>query len=219
MSVRRFEHLDLEDVRIGGLLKNALIADLVMDDLGPRGDEILARPMNEPTAWTDHLARQLRMDIDYDGLAGLHETLLFVLIELENMLKRWPPRADSGWCKTVAHAATGGLTPIELYSTVLLGPAEWRRAKLGCTVERLPAHLRGVLEGALAAEIARVLSTWETWDVRKLRERRAKAIEAIERQEHEEREAQRLAERAPRPRTPRSDRPNPAAFFRPPPRV
>ncbi len=170
-----------ERLRISGRLKNALVADLVMNDLGEEADHWLVGPLRDEHEWTEHFSRQLGMDINY-GQAGLHETLLLIILEIDELIRSWPPRHDIRVCRALAHEATKHLTPIELHATLLAGPHRWRRLKVeaGCTIEGLATHMQPILEKELAAELNRVLSKWVEWDIPKLHERRKGALKATE---------------------------------------
>ena len=168
----------IEPPRISPRLRNALVADLVVEDLSDEGDELLLRPLHDPMEWTEHFGRQLGMHTTY-GTGGVHDTLLLILREVEDLIRAWPIRHDVGLCRALAHEATKHLGPLELYATLLAGPARWRNAKIepGCKIDRLPGRLQPILEKALAAELNRVLAKWDQWDIRKLRERRSAAIQ------------------------------------------
>lgn len=117
------------------------------------------------------------------------------------------------------------LSTLEIVTTLLLGPQDWQRTKIGsCSVGGLGERLRPVLEERLAAELHRTLERWAQTDIRKLRDVRAKAVEAAEREEEERQKGFRLAtqpnrERPKRERPKREDRPRPGAFFTPPPKT
>lgn len=203
-----------EPLRISGRLRDALVADLVLEDLS--SDYWVTTRLHEEWEWTEHLGRQLGLNMA--GPGGLHETLLLMIPEIDDRLRgSWPPQQDIAWCRALAHEATKNLTPTEVYATFLSGPAQWKREKVNdCTVGKLHAHLQPRLEVCLAGELNRVLGDWVKWDVHRLAERRRKAIEAAE---HDAAGGRVDGERPQRPRTPRGDRPSPAAFFRPPPRT
>lgn len=210
---------DDDYLQISRRLKDALISDIVLDDLSPEADELLARRLR---SWelSGHLARHLGLGYDWRGTAGLEATMVFMLSELDDLLRTWPPIADIERCRSIAHAATAGLTTLEVVTTLLLGPKEWQRAKVGAgTVGALGAQLRPVLEERLAAEMLRMLERWTKDDVRNLRTVRAKAVEAAEREDAERQRLQRLAATPMRERPKREDRPRPGAYFDPPPRI
>lgn len=73
---------DDDDVQISRRLKDALISDIVMEDLSHEADDLLARRLRK---WelTSHLARQL-----------------------DDLLRTWPPNADVERCRSITHAAT-----------------------------------------------------------------------------------------------------------------
>lgn len=165
--------------RISLRLKNALVADLVVEDVGEEGDHWLVQPLRDEHEWTEHLARQLGMQTT-DGPGGIHDTLLMIIGQVDELVRSWPPRHDIKVCAHLAHEATKHLTPIELFATLLAGPTHWRRLKIeaGCAVERLDSHMQPMLEKALAADLNRVLSKWVEWDIRDLQQRRKEALEA-----------------------------------------
>ena len=162
-----------------GASEERLVADLVMEDLGPEGDHWLVDPLRDEWDWSDHLARQLGMKTT-DGPGGIRDTLLVALLEIDELLKEaWPPRHDLRVCKDIAHEATKHLSLTELVATLMAGPLTWRRSKIeaGCRVDRLSAQLQPLLQKALATELNRVLAKWVEWDIRKLRDRRQKALD------------------------------------------
>jgi hypothetical protein len=114
----------------------------------------------------------------YSG--ALHETWLFVIRELDEILRNWPPPSELNDWRWLAHEATKNLDPLERYATILAGPTGWRhtRANFDCTVEGLDKRLQEILEQRLTADLHRVVGQWVTWDVRKLRERREEALAA-----------------------------------------
>ncbi|MGQ0434233.1 MAG: hypothetical protein ACT452_17745 [Microthrixaceae bacterium] len=216
-----------EPLRISGRLKDALIADLVRDPEYD-ADGILRRGAgNDPFDWTDHLARQLGLSTRYrdERFAGLHDTLLVVLPELDELLSRWPPEADARALQPITESATRGLTEVEVYATMLAGSKAWRNTPIGADVQldKLAGHLRAILVRTLAASLSDLLRRWNEWDVRSIREQRAEAL----RREQEERaeataEARAMREaEAKRPSRPKSKRiPPPPGYhsgqFQPP---
>lgn len=176
-----------EPLRISGRLKDALIADLVRDPEDD-ADGVLRRGAgNDPFDWTDHLARQLGLSTRYrdERLAGLHDTLLVVLPELDEMLKQWPPEADARALQPITESATRGLTEVEVYATILAGSKAWRNSTVGAEVhlDKLGGHLRTMLVRTLAASLSDLLRRWKEWDVRSIRDQRAEA----QRREQDER--------------------------------
>ncbi len=169
----------VEPVRISGRMKNALVADLVLAD-PENGDEWLVSPMRDEYEWTEHFGRQLGMRRTY-GPGGIHDTLMVLVVEVDEWLRTWPPKPDPKSVQTLAHQATKFLTPVEVYATLLAGPGRWGQARIdeGCRLDRLGAHMQPMLEKALASEINRLLDDWVKWDIRKLRERRDEALKAL----------------------------------------
>lgn len=174
--------------RISPRLQHALVADLVVGDLSPEADALLIRPLRDEWDWTSHLGRQLGMAPIRDDRCGIHETLLFIVRELAVEVNNWPVRHDEGTCRVLARAATKDLGAVEVYSTLLAGPSQWRKARLDTpsTVENLNRHLQPLLENALTTSLASMLKRWVEWDVPKLGKRRKAAIEAQQKAEAEE---------------------------------
>ena len=176
-SYPRSVYYEREPVRIGGRLKNALMADLVVDADLDEGDRLLLKGVgNSEHDWTDHLGRQLGLETRYyreAGIAGIHDTLMVLIPELDRMLQQWPPATDNGACSVLARAATQGLSDLEVYATLLAGSTAWRHSTVGadCRVENLASHLRTTIERALAADLSQMLQRWVAWDVLRLRDR------------------------------------------------
>jgi hypothetical protein len=164
--------------RISPRLRDALIADLAMEDLSVEGDRWTKLKLREPSDWTEHLGRQLGMTRSWGS--DIHATLLVVVDGLDDLLKDWPPTSEHADCVRVAHEATKHLDPLDLYAMLLAGPAHWRKAKLPAElkVDRLPHEFQRMVEAALASEIRRVLDQWTRWDIRNLRQKRRDAIAA-----------------------------------------
>lgn len=172
----------LEPHRISGRLKNALVADLVMKDpTSTDGDYWLAKPLRDEQEWTEHLGRQLGMSGTY-GPGDIHSTLMVIVRELNEVVSRWPlPHEDQQACRALASAATKFLSPLEVYATLLVGPASWRNGHIeGCRVERLHSHMQPLLEKGITAELTRMLRQWTDWNIRDLADRRREAINAAE---------------------------------------
>lgn len=157
------------------------MSDLVVDDLNEEADEYLRDPLNDPREWTEHLARQLNMRETSDR--GVRDTLQFLVIELDELIRTWPPQHDQATCLRFSHEATKSMDPLELYSMLLVGPPTWRRHKVtvATSLENLHRELQRILERALSAELHRLLDDWVRWDIRDLKARRKKAIAAAER--------------------------------------
>jgi hypothetical protein len=179
--------------RISWRLQHALVADEVVEDLSTEADELLEKRIVDQTEWTEHLGRQL--DIKTYGRGDVHSTLLTLIPLLDELVRAWPPGHDPAVCRRLAEEACKNLSPFELYATLLAGPARWRTRKIapGCTVDRLPVHLKPILEAALAAELDLMLGKWVQWDIPKIKERRKEALKASEKIPVK-------AERAPTPR-------------------
>lgn len=213
-------YAESEPLRISGRLKDALIADLVRDP-GYEADDIVRRGAgNDPFDWTDHLARQLGLSTRHrdERFAGLHDTLLVVLPELDELLRRWPPEVDARALQPVTESATRGLTEVEVYATMLAGSKAWKNTTIGADVhlDKLAGHLRTILVRTLAASLSDLLRRWNEWDVRSIREQRADA----QRREQDEgaksaAEAQPVREaEASRPSRPKSKRiPPPPGYY------
>lgn len=173
-------YYEAEPIRISSRLKNALIADRVAEADPVLADRLLLNGVsNDERDWTEHLGRQLGMPTTYVPYAGVHDTLLVLLPELDRLLSEWPLNPDSKVCTTLARVATKSLHDVEVYATLLAGPPAWRHPPVGadCRIERLGAHLRETLARVLAAELSRMLQRWSDWDVRGLREHRQAAKE------------------------------------------
>lgn len=171
-----------EQQRISRLLKNALVADRVMEDLDEEDEDEdwLMQPLNDPHEWTENLGRQLGMkDYWMYREAGAHDTLMLIIPVVEQLVTERPLTSDTSVFKQLAHEATKSLSSMELYATLLAGPPRWRQAKIGvdCKVERLPDHLKPILEKALAGELSRMFEQWTRWDIRNLEQRRKEALE------------------------------------------
>jgi len=160
-------------------LKNALVADLVFGDLDQSGDHWLTDALGGEHEWTEHFGRQLGLRHTYAG--GIHDTLLFLLQQIDDLLKVWPPPQKPEDYRPLVEAATRPLTPIEIYDTLLAGPPKWRQGKIPeCSIARLPDKLHPILDRELASAVSHVVTTWVEWDIRKLRERRQEALKAAE---------------------------------------
>jgi hypothetical protein len=206
---------DERPLRIGGRLRGALVADLVIDDPSPDVDWLLAERMGEHE-WIGHLGRQLGCN---QGLRwGTRETLRFLVGELEAELRKtWPPLQDQKAVQALAHEAVKNMEPIEVYGMLLDGPGQWRRNQqlAECRVEKLEAQLRRALEKALAAELRSLIDRWVEWDVRDVAKRRREAMDRAQA------EARTLAVAARPPMKPgglgsRSDRRDFGGHYQPP---
>jgi len=202
--------------RISWRLQHALVAYLVTEDLSPEADELLDKRMVDRTEWTEHLGQQL--DIKTHGRGDVHSTLLTLIPLLEELVTAWPPAHDPSVCKRLAQEACKNLSPFELYATLLAGPARWRTRKIeaGCTVDRLPVHLKPILEASLAAELDLMLGKWLQWDIPRIKEHRKQALKAGERKIPEKAETDAPKVRRPPPRGGTDHLKN---LYRPPPRV
>lgn len=171
-------------------LKNALLADLAMKELDKAGDHWLTEPLNDPEQWTDHLARQLGFRRRPPW--HLQETLMVVVVQLDEVLQDWPPRVDLARCAEIVGVATKDLNAVEMLESILLGPARWSQSILDAgKVSGLRAQLLPILQKGLASEMHRMLESWIDWDIPKLESRRRAAREEAERERarqlHEER--------------------------------
>src|SRR5665213_2343896 len=105
---------DIEEKwRVSGRLKNALISDLVLDDLGPEGDALLRTQFADNFEATEHLARQLAMDDHRAAASDVHTTLLFILEQTDDLLRSWPPPTTPDTCRPLADAAVQHLSADE----------------------------------------------------------------------------------------------------------
>jgi hypothetical protein len=150
------------------------------DEWERASDYWLAQPLQDERDWTRNLGRQL--GLRDDEIAGVHDTLLLVVRELDNLIRVWPPPLEDGnACQQLAHEATKNLQPVELYATLMAGPPRWREARVqGCKIGKLAGQLQPALEKALAAGLNQVLGRWVKWDIRELRKRRDAAIRAVQ---------------------------------------
>ncbi|MGP8064506.1 MAG: hypothetical protein ACLP5O_18420 [Acidimicrobiales bacterium] len=201
-------------------LKQALVADLVMQEDDRSNDHLLTDRMNDNHELTENLARQL--SLTYYSPAGIHDTLLVVIVLIDELLRGvWPPPHTPEDCQPIAVAATKNLDGYEVYATLLAGPGRWRNRRIqdGVTVSSLPATLKPILATELATELSQMFSRWVQWDIRDLRGRRDEAIKAKQAAEAEQREAERKARPARKRPTPaeiaarRQD--NPVASYQP----
>ena len=188
--------------RPSGIMRNDLVADLAMEDLGPAGDRWLTEPLRSPIEWSENFGRQLGVSDVYSW--DIDMTLRFLIEQVEGLIFPWPPPSDEGTCKHLAHEATKNLSPMERYGMLRAGPGRWESAKVeGCRVGGINSELQRVLEAALARELRRVLDQWVDWDIRKLKDRRDAAIKAREEERiAEEVQAAEAARKAAPPRKP-----------------
>ena len=205
------------EYRISRRLKDALVADLVFDDLDEEGGRWLRQPIGDEYEWTMDLGRQLGMTHTH-GPGGIHDTLMLMIPEIDNMLRAWPPPQMPEALQPLTHEATKNLSAIELYATLLAGPGRWRRRTITCTIENLPRQLQPTLERELATELSRVFTKWVNWDIPRLKERRQELRKAAE--EDAAAEASARASRSLRTRPTRKEledrRGDPSGFFQPP---
>ena len=175
----------LEDPQVSPRMRDALIADLAMEDLTVDGDHWTRARLREPRDWTEHLARQLSLKSHY---YGVHDTLLMIVEQLDALLREWPPPTDPNVCLNIARQAIKNLDPLELYSMLLAGPGRWQRRKIPpeTTYTQLPKRMQLDVERELAGELARLMDRWRAWDIPKLRQKRKEAIAATETAERDE---------------------------------
>src|SRR5665213_2578463 len=103
---------DIEEKwRVSGRLKNALISDLVLDDLGPEGDALLRTQFSDNFEATEHLARQLAMDDHRAAASDVHTTLLFILEQTDDLLCSWPDPESGELERSVLSAQSGPCQP------------------------------------------------------------------------------------------------------------
>jgi len=204
-------------VREGGYrasprLKNALVADLVFGDLDESGDHWLTDPLGGEYEWTEHFGRQLGLR-GSDGAEGIHDTLLFLLQQIDELLGAWPPPQTPEDYRPLVEGATRPLTPIEVYGMLLAGPPKWRQGKIPeCSIVQLPERLRLILDREVASAVSHVVTSWVEWDIRKLRERRQEALRVAQEKVRAEARAA-----APRKRPTRKEiEDNRVAPFQPP---
>ena len=166
-------------------MRNALVAERVFQNLD---DLALTIPLNDEHDWTELLGSQMGVTVSYR--ADLHSVLLFMLPEIERLLRPWPPpQSHEAWLP-LANVAAQGLTPQQLYAALLAGPGRWLRGNLEAgTLETLPDKLQRLLVRSLAAELSAVVTRWVQWDIRNLKARRDALIAEQEAQATEERAA------------------------------
>jgi hypothetical protein len=210
-----------DDKPVSRLLKNALVADLVMEATSQECDYLLTEPQNDDREWTNNLGRQLEMDTHGKmwEVGGVHATLSFLVRMIDtDLMSPWRPPHELVLCQELAHEATKHLGGFEMYATLLAGPTRWRRAgkiRAGCPVENLPIQLQPILKNALGSQLHGVLGNWQRWDIRKLRERRQAAIDAAA-QTRAAAEAEAARERAPQGPPRPGDFRRPGDGYRPP---
>ncbi len=156
-------------------LKDALVADLALVDLGADGDFWINNRLRDAEDWTFHLGRQLGLRPTEHG--GTHETLLIVVWQLDEALRQWPPSHDISACKLIARDATKDLSSVEILATLAAGPATWRDLAISCKVKNFAREMQPHLEKSLATELHRLLTRWVEWDIRRLREHRRVALD------------------------------------------
>lgn len=154
-----------EHFRISGRLKDALVADYVVED----GDDLedARRDLKDERDWTCHLGRQLGFTDTY-GPGGIHDTLMQVILQLEPLLRNWPLPADGRDCNDIAESATKSLTPAEAYATLRAGPKTWRKDDVPPRFSDLDSYFRAALRKGLAAALRSLFARWNDWDVRRL---------------------------------------------------
>lgn len=166
-----------DSLRFSPRLRDALISDLVMDDLTIYGDRWFEIKIREPQDWTGHLGRQLGIAVVDDDV---HETLIWLMPLIDELLASWPPPADLGVYAELAHQAVKNLRPMQVYGMLLVGPGHWRKGSFEGVNGwgSLQQHLQRMLEKSLASQLAQVVGRWREQDIRKLREKRKEAIAA-----------------------------------------
>lgn len=136
------------------LTKNALVADTASDDLDELNEHPLLDPQEDPGDWVNNLARQLGMKSPaYE--TEPYETLLFLVREIDPLLRAWPLPKDPNDCEALVRSAIGTLRPVELVRMLWLGPSRWRNAKISeGRISALPDKLRSELERTLASALS-----------------------------------------------------------------
>ena len=178
---------DTEEYRPSGLMRNALVAQYVFQELDDTA--LTDIPLGDPHDWTELLGEQIGVRVDYR--ADLHSVLLFILPEIERSLHPWPPPQSQQDWMPLAEAATQGLTPLQLYAALLAGPGRWLRGNIPAgTAESLPGRLRQLLVRSLASELAAVMTRWVEWNIRNLKARRDALIAKQEEEVRKERTEQ-----------------------------
>lgn len=159
----------VDDAKISRRMRDLLIGDLALADPEDEGDYWTHKYLT-PTEWTSHLARQLGID-DYDLSAGLHDTLLFLVLELDRDIYKLRPDDDlDTLCDELAELATRGLSAVEVYTSILAGPRRWQNKRIEAgRISALPNALRNALKQNLATELGRVLNGWLAQDLDELK--------------------------------------------------
>jgi hypothetical protein len=153
--------------RIGGRLRNALVADLVMAcEDREEGNRHLRWSSNDQHEWTRHLARQLGMRANYVR-ADDHDTLMVVVAELERILRTPALLRSHSEPDTIAQTATKHINADQAERMLVAGPTSWRQA----AAEAPPGRIREVAERSLASALTGLFGRWSGWDVVGLGER------------------------------------------------
>jgi hypothetical protein len=114
---------------------------------------------------TEDLARQLGFQRPWESV--VHETMLFVIPELDRLLAQWPLPEDNKECTFIVDHATKSLRPQETYALICAGPALWSKGQLpeGLTIGALAKHLDAVLRKGLTAALRSLFDRWTKWKV------------------------------------------------------
>jgi hypothetical protein len=188
-------------------LKNALVADLAMTQLDAEGDRWLAEPLQSPSEWTKHFARQLGFP---DGVLSecVHEVLLFVLQELDQLIRLWPPTTEGGVTSGIVAEATKHLSASEVLELIQAGPSRWSdSSEEGGKVRSLRQRLLPIARHGMVAQLHHVLLQWNTWDIPRLEQRRRDARDRLASERAAELERVRRERYGDRPERRRDPRP------------
>jgi hypothetical protein len=159
-------YLSDETLRISPRLRDALVADLMEEADEEVADWLLSeRRRNDEHECTEDLARQLGFRQTYGPV--VHDVLMFMLPELDRLLRQWPLPQDNKECAFIVKHATSALRPGETLSLLIAGPPSWSRGPLpeGATYASLPRHCESVAVKGLTASLRGVLDRWDTWNV------------------------------------------------------
>lgn len=176
-SYRSAVSYEPEPLRIGGRLKNALIADLfhAEEDLEERDRLLIHGATNDDYVWTSHLGRQLGMRHTHGE--GVHETLLVLLREIEALMTAGPVNADAHACGVLAALAVKDLDPDEVEAMLFAGGPTWMGQHISCRLDRLQDELKRVLCKVVASGLGGMLQRWADWDLRQMWKLREEAVD------------------------------------------
>lgn len=201
--------LEPEPLRIGGRMKNALIADLVheADDIEEADHYLLEGVSNDEYVWTEHLGRQIGMR--HTNGYGVHDTLMVLLRQLNEWVNDVPIGADARACSSLAEMAIKHINPSEVEEMLFSGGPNWLSQQIGDGVrlDRLPQEYKRLLTKAVTSGLGGMLQRWDSWKIHRMSDlwREAKDREA----ERQLAAREELAARPPAPRPMQDGKPIP----------